>query len=243
MGGFFMDKTKLSWPEYKKEALKLKSRGLGFPKIYDRLGLPVFKGVEYKLESDKGDIKRKTREASRAGKLSSTKTRTSNQAISTPPDADTSAANRLAKQIKSTGGQADHKAELSRTGNAMRPMSEQRRQLMRNRMSPEIGHQEGNLQRLSAKDNLQKNLDYRRLDSHLRKLAKKPFVGKPMYGVNLASLAISYLPMIDEMTGGHLDKAVTKGIESLKLAGKQAFNAGVSKMLEKRRLGYDLNLQ
>tara|TARA_R100000030_G_scaffold85674_1_gene68981 strand:+ start:94 stop:813 length:720 start_codon:yes stop_codon:yes gene_type:complete len=237
-----MDKTKLSWPEYKKEALKLKSRGLGFPKIYERLGLPVFKGVEYKLESDRGDIKRKTRAASRAGKLSSTNTRSTNQAISTPPDADTSAANRLVKQIRSTGGQADHKAELSRTGNAMRSMSEQRRQLMRSRMSPEIGHQEGNLQRLSAKDNLQKNLDYRRLDSHLRRLAKNPSVGKPMFGANLATLAISYLPVLDELTGNNIDSAYKKGLESLKITGQQVLDAAVSGMIQNRELGYDLNL-
>lgn len=164
-----MPKTKLSWPDYKQAALKLKSQGLGFPKIYDRLGIPAWNGVEYKLESDKGNIKRKTREASRAGKASSTRTRNTNLSISTPEGTDTRATNRLVREINAAGGQADHIAELSRTGNAMRDMSPERRQLMQQRMV--TGHQESNIQYLTPEDNNQKNRDYRKLDSHLRRLA------------------------------------------------------------------------
>tara|TARA_R100000406_G_scaffold85406_1_gene68814 strand:- start:305 stop:1021 length:717 start_codon:yes stop_codon:yes gene_type:complete len=238
-----MQKTKLSWPDYKKAALKLRSQGLGYPKIYDRLGIPMWDGKEYKLESDKGNIKRKTREASRAGKTASTKTRTSNQALSTPKGTDTKATNQLVKEINASGGQADHKAELSRSGNALRPMDAKRRQLYLKRMGNEVGHQPGNIQNLSKQDNLQKNIDYRRFDSYIRNLAKRPHVGQPMFGANLAGLAINYLPMVDEITGGHIEKAINKGMESLKIAGQKAFDAGVSKMLENRRLGYDLTIQ
>lgn len=164
-----MPKTKLSWPDYKKAALKLKSQGLGFPKIYERLGVPAWNGVEYKLESDRGSIKRKSRAASRSGKASSTRTRSTNLAISTPEGTDTRATNRLVKEINAAGGQADHIAELSRTGNAMRDMSPERRQLMQQRMV--TGHQESNIQYLTPEDNNQKNRDYRKLDSHLRRLA------------------------------------------------------------------------
>ena len=249
-----MQKTKLSWPDYKKAALKLRSQGLGYPKIYERLGKPIWQGQEYKLESDKGNIKRKTREASRAGKTASTKTRTSNQAISTPKGTDTKATNQLVKEINASGGQADHKAELSRTGNALRPMDAKRRQLYLKRMGNEVGHQPGNIQNLSPQDNLQKNIDYRRFNSYIRNLAKRPHVGQPVYGANLAGLAISYLPIIDEITGGHISNGINNGMESLKngvkngldslkIAGQKTFNAGVSQMLENRRLGYDLTIQ
>jgi len=252
-----MQKTKLSWPDYKKAALKLKSQGLGYPKIYQRLGIPVFNGVEYKLESDKGNIKRKTREAARAGKTASTKTRNSNKAISTPKGTDIKATNKLVKEINGAGGQADHKVELSRSGNAMRPMDAKRRQLYLKRFGNEVGHQTGNIQNLSAKENGQKNIDYRRLDSHLRKLGKTPNVGKPNFrfpvgitkhagkalGANLAGLLLSVSPEIDERTGGHIDKAIKRGMNSLKIAGKKVFDAGVSKMIENQRLGYELTLQ
>ena len=164
-----MPKTKLSWPDYKKAALKLRAQGLGFPKIYSRLGVPYWEGKEWKLESDKGTIKRKSREASRAGKTSSTRTRNTNLSISTPEGTDTRATNRLIRDINAAGGQADHIAELSRTGNAMRDMSPERRQLMQQRMV--TGHQESNIQYLTPEDNNQKNRDYRKLDSHLRRLA------------------------------------------------------------------------
>ena len=208
-----MQKTKLSWPDYKKAALKLRSKGLGYPKIYERLGIPVWDGKEYKLESDKGNIKRKTREASRAGKTSSTRTRASNQSISTPPGTDTRQTNKLVKQINAAGGQADHKAELSRTGNAMRDMTPQRRQQMQQRFGSEIGHQKGNIQYLSPKDNLQKNLDYRRLDARLRWLSKQTVVGKPMFGASAVGAVLGFLPEIDEITGGHLDKAINRGMD------------------------------
>jgi len=212
-----MRKTKLDWPDYKKAALKLKSQGLGYPKIYERLGAPVFNGVEYKLESDKGNIKRKTREASRAGKTSSTKTRLNNQTISTPNGTDTKATNRLVKEINGAGNHADHEAELSRTGNGMRDMSPKRRELYLKRMGGKVGHQASNIQSLSAKDNGQKNIDYRNLDSHIRKLAKTPVVGKPDFrglkingGSKFRAIhpIFQYLPEINDALGKPVDRAL-----------------------------------
>ena len=236
-----MRKTKLNWPDYKKAALKLKSQGLGYPKIYERLGLPVFNGVEYKLESDKGNIKRKTREASRAGKTASTKTRTTNQAISTPEGTDTRATNRLVKQINAAGGQADHKAELSRTGNAMRDMTPPRRRLMQQRMGSEIGHQPGNIQHLSAADNLQKNIDYRRLDSYLRRLGKQAVVGKPMFG-SAAGVLLGFLPEIDEITGGHINRTINAGVDAVKDQVQKSAEFYTNLWADRRDKGFDLHV-
>jgi|TARA_R100000479_G_scaffold68786_1_gene32910 hypothetical protein len=236
-----MRKTKLTWPDYKQAALKLKSQGLGYPKIYEKLGLPIWDGVEYKLESDRGNIKRKTREASRAGKASSTKTRTTNQAISTPEGTDTRATNRLVKQINAAGGQADHKAELSRTGNAMRDMTPPRRQLMQQRMGPEIGHQTGNIQHLSAADNLQKNVDYRRLDSHLRRLGKQAVVGKPMFG-SAAGVLLGFLPEIDEITGGHINNGINGAMNGVKNQVQKSAEFYTNLWADRQAKGYDLHI-
>lgn len=236
-----MRKTKLDWPDYKKAALKLKSKGLGYPKIYERLGVPVFNGVEYKLESDRGSIKRKTREASRAGKANSTQTRTTNRAISTPETADSSAANRLVREINAAGGQADHKAELSRTGNALRDMTPQRRQVYLNRMGSQVGHQKGNLQYLSPQANGQKNIDYRRLDSHLRRLANKAVVGKPMFG-SVAGVLLGFLPEIDEITGGHINGAINGAMNGVKDQVQQSAEFYSNLWADRQSKGYDLHL-
>jgi hypothetical protein len=236
-----MRKTKLDWPDYKKAALKLKSQGLGYPKIYERLGLPVFNGVEYKLESDRGNIKRKTREASRAGKASSTATRSTNRAISTPKNTDTRAANQLVKQINAAGGQADHAAELSRTGNALRGMTPERRKQMMSRMGQGIGHQPNNIQYLSPQDNLQKNLDYRRLDSHLRKLATKAVVGRPMFA-SVAGTLLGYLPEIDEITGGHINRTINAGVDAVKDQVQKSAEFYTNLWADRQSKGYDLHL-
>ena len=236
-----MRKTKLDWPDYKKEALKLKSKGLGFPKIYDKLGIPVFNGVEYKLESDRGNIKRKTRLASRAGKASSTTTRNSNRAISTPPGTDTRSTNQLVRQINAAGGQADHKAELSRTGNAMRDMSPQRRQLYLQRMGGEVGHQVDNIQNLSPQANGQKNVDYRKFDSYIRKLAKRPVVGQPMFA-SVAGALLGYLPEIDEITGGHINGAINGAMNGVKDQVQKSAEFYTNLWADRQAKGYDLHL-
>ena len=251
-----MQKTKLSWPDYKQAALKLRSQGLGYPKIYQRLGSPVFNGVEYKLESDKGNIKRKTRAASRAGKTSSTQTRTSNKAISTPNGVDTKATNQLVKEINGAGGQADHKAELSRTGNAMRPMDVKRRQLYLNRMGNEVGHQPGNIQNLSAQENGQKNYDYRRLDSHLRKLGKTPNIGKPNFLFRGGQVrftggmmpgVIPYVEpiaqIVNERTDGGIDKAIDTAVEPLRKGIQRLVDGAVGFYVDMKDIGFDLELQ
>lgn len=251
-----MQKTKLSWPDYKQAALKLRSKGLGFPKIYDRLGIPVWDGKEYKLESDKGGIKRKSRAAARAGKAASTKTRTSNQAISTPEGTDTRATNRLVKQINAAGGQADHVAELSRTGNAMRDMTPERRQQMQQRFGQQIGHQEGNIQYLTPEDNLQKNIDYRRLDSRLRKLGKTPNVGKPNFLFRGGQVrftggmmpgVIGYVEpvvqMVNERTDGGIDKAIDSAVEPLRKGVQRLVDGAVGFYVDMKDIGFDLELQ
>lgn len=214
-----MERSKYSWRDYQAKALKLKSQGLNFPQIYERLGVPSWDGTEYKLESDKGSIKRKSRAASRSGKASSTQTRASNKNISTPPQADTKAANRLVKQINAAGGQADHIAELSRTGNALRDMPGSRQKQYLQRMGSQVGHQPGNIQNLSPQDNLQKTLDYRKFDSYIRQLAKRPHVGKPMFGASVAGAVLGFLPEIDEITGGHLDRAIKSGMDRAQAFG------------------------
>ena len=168
-----MAKTKLSWEDYKQQALKLRSRGLGFPKIYDRLGEPIFNGVAYKIESDgKGGIKRKKRSVRAANRSKATSTRTSNKNLSTPSTVDAQAAKDKAAQIRSQGMEVDHIAELSRTGNALKGMSPERQQQYFSNMGDQVGHQAGNLQALSKQENSQKNIDYRKLDKHLKNMGK-----------------------------------------------------------------------
>ena len=64
-----MPNTSLSWEAYKTQANILKGQGLNFPQIYKKLGTPVFDGQLWRLEMDKGKIKRKrqsVRQANRA---------------------------------------------------------------------------------------------------------------------------------------------------------------------------------
>ena len=60
---------------------------------------------------------------------------------------------------------------------------------------------------------------------------------------SLLGIAAEYLSDVDQATGGHINNALKQGMESLKIAGQKVFDAGVSKMLENRRLGYDLTIQ
>jgi hypothetical protein len=168
-----MAKTKLSWEDYKKAALKLRSKGLGFPKIYERLGDPYFNGELYKIESDgRGGLKKKKRSVRQANRSAATSRRTKNKNLSTPDTADTAAADAKVRKINGDGLQADHIAELSRTGNALKSMPPERQQQYFARYGTGVGHQKENLQPLSKEDNAQKNLDYRKLDKHLKNMGK-----------------------------------------------------------------------
>lgn len=63
-----MPNTSLSWEAYKTKAAKLKSQGLNFPQIYNKLGNPVFDGQQWRLEMDKGNIKRKRQSVRQANR-------------------------------------------------------------------------------------------------------------------------------------------------------------------------------
>ena len=63
-----MPNTSLTWEVYKTKAAKLKSQGLNFPQIYNKLGNPIFDGQQWRLEMDKGNIKRKRQSARQANR-------------------------------------------------------------------------------------------------------------------------------------------------------------------------------
>ena len=81
-------RTKLAWPDFKKEALKIKSK---IPKgsqwttvVRNRLGKGYWDGKEWKMESDgKGGIKRKGSNAKALNKKKQAETRKKNIKIST----------------------------------------------------------------------------------------------------------------------------------------------------------------
>ena len=63
-----MPNTSLTWEVYKTKAAKLKSQGLNFPQIYNKLGNPIWEGQQWRLEMDKGNIKRKRQSARQANR-------------------------------------------------------------------------------------------------------------------------------------------------------------------------------
>lgn len=63
-----MPNTSLSWEAYKTQANTLKGQGLNFPQIYKKLGAPVFDGQPWRLEMDKGKIKRKRQSVRQANR-------------------------------------------------------------------------------------------------------------------------------------------------------------------------------
>lgn len=97
--------------------------------------------------------------------------------ISTPSGANTTRTNQKVSAINKKGKEADHINPISRTGEALRSMSPERALQYLGRLGQQVGHQIGNIQALSAKDNRQKDVDYRALDKHLKGLANKPYVG------------------------------------------------------------------
>ena len=81
-------RTKLSWPDFQKKALEIKSK---VPKgsrwstaVKDQLGIGYWDGKEWKMESDgKGGIKRKSATAKKLNKIKQAVTRKENQDVST----------------------------------------------------------------------------------------------------------------------------------------------------------------
>ncbi len=55
--------------------------------------------------------------------------------------------------------------------------------------------------------------------------------------------ALEVIPMVDEITGGHLDRALNRGVEAVKGAIKFAATSAIDAYADTLPLGYDLNLQ
>lgn len=103
--------------------------------------------------------------------------RKQNLNVSTPENANTKRANLKVKHINGKGKQGDHYNPIARTGNAIRALLktgqvDEAMRLVR-AFGRQIGHQPENIQALTAKQNGQKEKDYRTLDRKLRIMETK----------------------------------------------------------------------
>jgi len=169
--------TKLTKEEYLKKARDLKyNHGVSYAemKTMPDMGIPMWDGIEYKIENTgKGGTRAKPRAQRRAQTKKDESLRQQNIRASTPENVDKRAAAAKAKRIRDQGLQVDHINEVSRTGPviALLTAAEKARYLLR----IATGDQAENYQGLSGSENRKKNRDLKKLDKHLGAMeAQKP---------------------------------------------------------------------
>jgi hypothetical protein len=109
----------------------------------------------------------------------------------------------------------DHKHELKLLGQTVDGMTPQQAKAEIKRLEQSygpLGNRPGNRQIVGARFNELKRQGSEQLQQHLARLAAKPVVGRPMFG-SAAGVVLGLLPEIDEVTGGHLDKAINRGMD------------------------------
>ena len=152
---------------------RIKGRSTTMQDAYSATGYsgPALKPAEGNLTTNRENLRLKVRGQNGA------QSRKQNKTVSTPPSANTKRADLKVKHINAKGLQGDHINPLARTGNAIRALmkSGQFKEALRlvQRFGNQIGHQPENIQALSAKENGQKEKDYRSLDRKFRQMEIK----------------------------------------------------------------------
>ncbi len=189
-----------------------------------------------------------------------------NEQLATPPWANKTKFGQAMAEANSMGLDGDHIREIARTAEGVKWLESTGRgtaeQMFTNyeKAGLPLGNQAGNVQPLDPVLNRQvKNADMNLLDRGIQRAgqeADKVFsklrgtrgsIG--FSGTNFRSVTpgtaglIEFVPMIDEITGGHLEKTLNQGIESLKGTVRFAATSVRDAYANTKPLGYDLNLQ
>lgn len=152
---------------------RIKGRSTTMQDAYNATGYsgPALKPAEGNLTTNRANLRLKLR--GQNGDHS----RQQNKAVSTPSSANIKRANLKVKHINGKGKNGDHYNPIARTGNAIKALlkSGQFKEAERlvQAFGRQIGHQPENIQALSAKQNGQKEKDYRTLDRKLRIMETK----------------------------------------------------------------------
>ena len=101
-----MPNTSLTWEVYRSKANTLRGQGLNFPQIYKQLGDPIWNGEQWRLEIDKGKIKRKRKSTRDQNRQVYNKTR--QQRDVTKTDAEGAEFNRLKRQASTESDNLIH---------------------------------------------------------------------------------------------------------------------------------------
>lgn len=153
-----------------------------------------------------------------------------NEALATPEGADSKAYGKAMADANAQGMDGDHIREVSRTANGIRYKEESgrgTRQQYHNNMKKAgvaVGNQADNVQPLPPKVNQGvKPAQLRAMDNGI-KSANGSFKGISIkngmvsFRANIGPLALEFLPVVDELTGGHLNRNLQRGLNQIKQA-------------------------
>ena len=223
------NRTKLSWKEYKDKATKLHAKGLGFPKIYKKLGDPVWDGTEYKVESKgKGRIGRQTRNSRRENKKVYDARRKENLLIRTPVSkAERSENRRQEKQrrelnkVHGKGSHAiDHKYSLNKLAKKVNGLGPRLRNLVIADIEKEhgpVGNRPGNREIVTAQENERRRQNdvkpFRKLRAtdRIKATSKFSVIRRGLNG-SLLSILPDVIDAIDAQTNGAVNGIVQSGV-------------------------------
>ena len=142
--------------------------------------------------------------------------RPQDERLSTPEGADKKAFRKAMAKARMQGLEGDHNYSVARTGNALREMTPERRQVYHQRFKDagiDLGNQEGNITpRDSYTNQALKRTQELAVDKSIKNAGKQSSkIFAALRGQNLQASMLGYLGYIseiDEITGGHVDKLV-----------------------------------
>ena len=138
----------------------------------------------------------------------------------------------------------DHKQELKLLAQTVEGMSpEQAKQHIKRleRSYGPLGNRPGNRKLVGAKFNELKRQGSEALQQHLGRLSNKAVVGRPMFA-SVTGTLLGFLPEIDEITGGHINKALNTGMDAVKDRVEQSAEFYTNLWADRQAKGYDLHI-
>ena len=223
------NRTKLSWKEYRDKATKLKAKGLGFPKIYEKLGIPTWNGIEYKVESKgKGRVGRQTRDSRRENKKVYDARRKENLLIRTPISKAERSENRRQEnqrrdlnKVHGRGSHAiDHKYSLNKLAKKVNGLGPRLKKIVIADIEKEhgpVGDRPGNREIVTAQENERRRQNdvkpFKKLRATDRiKSTRMPSVIRRGLNSSLLAILPDVIDAIDAQTDGAVNKAVQSGV-------------------------------
>lgn len=192
-------------------------------------------------------------------------TRQLNEQLATPPWADKTKFSTAMADANAMGLDGDHIREISRTAEGIRWLESTGRGTAEQMFDSyekaglPLGNQAGNVQPLNPKLNQQvKPAELRAMDEGIQRAGQqsdrifnqlKGARGGIRFGTGFRAVLpgpaglMEFVPMIDEITGGHLERTVDQGIKSVQGAIRFAATSVRDAYADTKPLGYDLNLQ